>query len=187
MKMPELSRTSHVGHFLVLSSKNPICDVIMWRHMTSQGHTVTSLHHMIGRVTQMGPAASLHIAYLLRNEILPGDLDLWPMTYNRSLDKVTFNTHTKNQGHRSNVLAVRVLTDTHRYTHGVMIWLCQTTVDHGQEIPPPPNLIRFLIEIKNLIKFGGVPPEHAVDHCSVTHAYIDYLETWSGHEFIMEK
>ncbi len=84
MKTPERSRTSHVGHLLVLSPQN-----------------------------------SLHSVQLLRNEILPGDLDVWPttLTYNPSLAKVMVNSHTKNQGHRSNGLAVRVLTDTHTDIH----------------------------------------------------------------------
>ncbi len=61
---------------------------------------------------------SHHSASLLLKEILPDDLDLWPttLTYDPSLAKAKVNIHTKNQGHRSNVSTVRVLTDTQ--THG---------------------------------------------------------------------
>ena len=60
---------------------------------------------------------SLYSAQLLHNEILCGELDLGPtiLTYNSSLAKVRVMSHTKNQGHRLNGLAVRVL--THRHTH----------------------------------------------------------------------
>ncbi len=44
MKTPERSRTSHIGHFLVLSFQNSLFDVIMWCHMTSRLHTVMSRH-----------------------------------------------------------------------------------------------------------------------------------------------
>ena len=38
------------------------------------------------------------------------------LTYNPSLAKVKVNLHTKNQDHRPNGLAVRVLTHTHTHT-----------------------------------------------------------------------
>ena len=89
----------HARYFLVLSPQNSLCDAIMWR-----------------------PDISPYSPYLLCNEILPGDSDLWhtTLTYNPSPAKVKVNLHTKNQGHRSNGLAVRVVTDrqTHRRKDG---------------------------------------------------------------------
>ena len=41
MKTPERSRTSRVGHFLVLSPQNSLCDV-MWRHNVMSHDTLTS-------------------------------------------------------------------------------------------------------------------------------------------------
>ncbi len=115
MKTPERLRTSHVGHFLVLSPQNSLCGV-MWR-LNVRLHDVTSLH-----MSLRWGQTSLNSAKLLCNEIWCGDLDLWPttLTYNPSLAKVKVNSHTKNQGHRSNGSAVRVLThrqtDTHTHT-----------------------------------------------------------------------
>ncbi len=51
------------------------------------------------------------IVAVLCNEILPDDLLPTPLTYNPSLARVKVNSLTKNQGHRSNSLAVRVLTE----------------------------------------------------------------------------
>ena len=40
------------------------------------------------------------------------------LTYKPNIAKVNVNFHTKNQGRRSNGLAVRVLTHTHTHTDG---------------------------------------------------------------------
>ncbi len=68
--------------------------------------------HVVSHI-ESDVSLSHYSALLLGNENLPNDLDLWPttLTYNPSLAKVKVNHHTKNQGHRSNGLAVRVLTD----------------------------------------------------------------------------
>ena len=80
-------------------------------------NTMILLHIMSVTQSQMSHLTS---ALLLGNENLPDDLDLWPttLTYNPSLAKVKVNSHTKNQGHRSNGSAVRVL--THRQSERQM-------------------------------------------------------------------
>ena len=90
---------------------------VMWRHMTSLRdvttwrHAVTEGRHPAGS----GRCSNTFVFFLQCNEILPGDLDLWPttLTYNPSPAKV--KSHSKNQGHRSNSSAARML--THRHTH----------------------------------------------------------------------
>ncbi len=91
-------------------------DVTLWRHVTSWRHSMTSYDVTMSLSSDQ---TSHHSAKLLHNEILTNDLDLWPttLTYNPSLAKVKVNHLTKNQGHRSKGLAVRVLTHTHRHTH----------------------------------------------------------------------
>ena len=76
-------------------------DVILWCHMKSHRGP---LRFDMGIPFRQKPGN--HIVW-------PYDLDLWPitLTYNPSLAKVKVNPHTKNQGHRSNGSAVRVLTD----------------------------------------------------------------------------
>ncbi len=70
----------------------------------------------------------------LKSTILMFDLDLWPMTltFNPILPWVKVNFHAKNQGRRSNSLAMRVQTDirTHTQTHthrGLIILLLLLT------------------------------------------------------------
>ncbi len=73
-------------------------DIIQWRHMISRPQAI-----------KISQKPGNHIFW-------PCDLDLWPttLTYNPSLAKVKVYPNTKNQGHRSNDLAVRLL--THRQT-----------------------------------------------------------------------
>ena len=83
-------------------------DVILWHHMSS--------HH---RPCHSDGTRHLSIVlnyYVMKFYVVILTFDLWPttLTYTPSLAKV--NYHTKNQGHRLNGLAVRVL--THRHTQG---------------------------------------------------------------------
>ncbi len=116
MKTPERSRTSCVRHFLVLSPQNLFSDIMWWHNVTS--HVITSLACHSDGTRHLSIVLVLN--YYAMHEISPGDLHLWPKTlrYKPSLAKVKVNFNTKNQGHRSNGSAVRVLThrqtDTHR-------------------------------------------------------------------------
>ncbi len=87
---------------------------MMSQHHNLTSHVVTSL-----AMSLRWDQTSLNTADLLCNEISPGGLDLYTttLTYNSSLGKVKVNSHTKNQGHRSNGSSMRVLTDTHTDTH----------------------------------------------------------------------
>ncbi len=77
-------------------------DLILWRH------DIILSHHTIGHIDFTWQKPGNHICW-------PCDLDLWPTTliYNPSLGKVKVNSHTKNQGHRSNGSSVRAHTHRH--------------------------------------------------------------------------
>ncbi len=109
-------RTRHLttvsSYYVTLWHRN----VTLRRHVTSWRHSMTSYSVTMSLNSDQ---TSHHSAKLLRNEILPNDLDLWPttLTYNPSLAKVKVNSHIKNQCHRSNGSVVRVRTDTQTHTH----------------------------------------------------------------------
>ncbi len=72
--------------------------------------------HISGRYWSVELVELLQIHFRQKPEIIFSDLvtltfDLRPLTYNLNLAKVKVNSHTKNQGHRSNGLAVRVRTE----------------------------------------------------------------------------
>ncbi len=76
--------------------------MILWRHMTS--------YRDASRFTWKLPSdESMEITFF--------DLVTLILTYNFSLAKVKVNSHTRNQGHRSNGLGRRVHTDRQTDTH----------------------------------------------------------------------
>ncbi len=89
------------------------CDNIMWHHMMSPRHNVTS--HVVTSLAMSlrWDQTSLNNAELLCNEFSPGDLDLWPMTfsYNPSPAKVKVNSHTKSKVIGQTVRPWELLTD----------------------------------------------------------------------------
>ena len=118
MKMPEDWRTFRVPQLTVLLPKSSF--FIMWRHVTSWWHIMTSLtswchvtwSHTIGHNDFTW---EFILAKVWKSHC---DLDLWPtnLRYNPKLVKVKGNSHTKNQGHRSRF--GRESGDTHRQKHG---------------------------------------------------------------------
>ncbi len=114
MKTPERSRTSRVWHFLVLSPHNSLCDIIMWRHMTSWRDTVTSRCHIIGHVTQIGPAISRSVRVV--KHILPWWPWLLTLTIELIRDIVQLLLHTK-YCVCTNRLLFRAWTDGQMDTH----------------------------------------------------------------------
>ncbi len=78
MKTPEHSRTSCVRYLLVLLPQNSLCGDKRWCHMMSRCHNVMS--HVVKSLAMSlrWDQSSLNNAELLRNDISPGDIDLWP-------------------------------------------------------------------------------------------------------------
>ncbi len=119
----------------------------------------------------------------------PYDLDLWPttLTYNPSLAKFKVYPHTKNQDHRSNGLAVRVLTDTqtHRHTHTHRSDSMTSTADAGGKKKLWSN--RFTQTAYPIINVSNKRPLNLLHHAimavplSTTQAFWLVYKYWSCH------
>ncbi len=101
-------------HSLCTSWRHWHHDVIPWPHVISWCRSVMS-HEVTPYAIMISHGNSLQ-AEAWKSHFLT--LWPWPLTYELDLQfqpNVKVNFHTKNQGHRSNSLAVRVFTD--RHTH----------------------------------------------------------------------
>ena len=92
---------------------NSLCDVMMSYHDLTWCHDIILRRHMKSHHR----AKWFHMGIPFRQKPQNHISDLVTLTYNPSLAKVMVNSYTKNQGHKSNGSAVRVLTHTQTHIH----------------------------------------------------------------------